>query len=152
MGRGIQCSTSTSAGALWLGCLHGVFIKGSCRTVTRCMICSPYSCTYDAMARLADSAVHACCSRRLVPQLSRLLPPEAELDYVEFEGGHAVTSAVADEMCRCSAIRVDHSRSAPFEFWTFAYYASCHPPVAPASSLPDTNTDKVAVHCCFCNT
>jgi hypothetical protein len=50
----------------------------------------------------ADSVVHDCpdCSWRVVPQLSRLLSPESrsELHYVDFEGEHAVTGHVADEV------------------------------------------------------
>lgn len=38
------------------------------------------------------------CSRRIVPRLSKMLPPSAQLNYVEFEGGHSVTPRIASQV------------------------------------------------------
>lgn len=58
--------------------------------------------TFHAAVRFPGVSLLLCCampcSRRLVPRLARLLPPDAELYYVEFDGGRAVTTRVASQV------------------------------------------------------
>lgn len=76
-------------------------------------------------------------SRRVVPQLSRLLLPEAELDYVEFDGGHAVASRVADEVGRCNnCCLITSFHEGPSQVLDIWARGDCHPGFVPASALP----------------